>query len=121
MTDFHEPAARYIECWNEADPARRRAAIKDAWAENARYVDLLVDVAGHDEIEATISAVQSQFPSFRFRLRGPVDGHHGQCRFTWELGPEGGEAPVVGFDVATVTGSGKLQTVLGFLDRIPTP
>ncbi len=49
----------------------------------------------------------------------PVDGHHDQCRFSWELGPSGREAPVAGFDVAQIADDGTLQTVLGFLDRVP--
>ena len=36
-----------------------------------------------------IGAVQQQFPGFSFRLAGPVDGHHNQARFGWELGPDG--------------------------------
>lgn len=66
-----------------------------------------------------IAAVQAQFPAFAFRLVGPVDAHHDQLRFTWELGPAGAEAPIVGFDVAERDADGRLQTVLGFLDRVP--
>ena len=54
-----------------------------------RYTDPLADVTGHDAIEATIAAVQAQFPGSVFRLAGPVDVHHDQVRFTWHLGPEG--------------------------------
>lgn len=119
MTDFNDIAGRYIDCWNEVDPEERRAAIEELWEEDGRYVDPLIDVTGRDGIDATIAAVQSQFPQFSFRLLGPVDAHHGQCRFTWELGPQGAEAPVAGFDVAVLGDNGKLQTVLGFLDRVP--
>src|SRR5215469_14995192 len=82
MTDFQTVAARYIDTWNETDPARRRMAVASLWATDGRYVDPLADVEGHDQIDATIAAVQAQFPSFRFRLAGPVDGHGHQCRFT---------------------------------------
>ena len=119
MTDFHDLATRYIESWNEPDPQRRRTALDALWAEDGRYVDPLVDVTGRDAIDATIAAVQAQFPSLRFRLQGPVDAHHEQCRFGWELGPQDGDAPVAGFDVVMVGDSGKLHTVLGFLDRVP--
>jgi hypothetical protein len=40
--------------------------------------------------------------------------------FTWELGPAGGEAPIAGFDVAMTDDDGRLELVLGFLDRVPT-
>ena len=119
MPDFDQLARRYIDSWNETDPTARRAAVDDLWADGARYTDPLASVEGRDEIDATIAAVQGQFPGFVFRLVGPVDAHHDQCRFAWELGPHDGEAPVAGFDVAVVGPDDKLRTVLGFLDRVP--
>ncbi|SIM85684.1 nuclear transport factor 2 family protein [Micromonospora cremea] len=118
-TTFDELAERYIAVWNETDPARRRRDIDDLWAPEGRYVDPLAVAEGPDAIDATIAAVQSQFPGMTFRLAGPVDGHHNQVRFTWELGPEDVEAPIVGFDVAVTDGNGRLTQVLGFLDRVP--
>ena len=68
---------------------------------------------------ATNGAVQARFPGFVFRLLGPVDAHHDQLRFTWELGPDGAEAPIVGSDVALLDAEGRISAVLGFLDRVP--
>jgi hypothetical protein len=64
--------------------------------------------------------VQQQFPGFVFRPVGPSDAHHDQVRFSWELGPAGQPAPIAGFDVAVLDGQGRIRTVLGFLDRVPT-
>jgi hypothetical protein len=119
MTNFDALAARYIASWNETDTQARTGLIEQLWADDARYVDPIVVADGREQIDATIAAVHSQFPGFVFRLVGPVDGHHDQARFGWELGPEGAAAPVAGFDVAVVNADGRLQTVLGFLDRIP--
>jgi SnoaL-like domain len=120
MTASPDLAARYLATWNETDPAARRAAVADLFTEDARYTDPLADVTGRDAIEATIAAVQAQFPGFVFRLAGPVDAHHEQVRFTWHLGPEGQEAPIAGFDVAVTDGDGRIRAVLGFLDRVPS-
>ncbi|MGY1624455.1 nuclear transport factor 2 family protein [Geodermatophilus sp. SYSU D00965] len=120
MTASPDLAARYLAAWNQTDPAARRAAVAELFTEDARYTDPLADVAGRDAIEATIAAVQTQFPGFVFRLAGPVDAHHEQVRFTWHLGPEGEEAPIAGFDVAVTDGDGRIRAVLGFLDRVPT-
>ena len=119
MTTFDELVQRYIATWNETDPGARRRAVDELYTEDARYVDPLAVAEGRAAIAATIGAVQEQFPGFRFRLAGPVDAHHDQARFTWELGPEGAEAPIVGFDVAVGDGRGRLRSVLGFLDRVP--
>jgi hypothetical protein len=40
-----EIASRYLAVWNESDPQRRRALVREAFAEDARYVDPLADVA----------------------------------------------------------------------------
>jgi hypothetical protein len=66
-----------------------------------------------------LGAVQSQFPGLTFRLAGTVDGHHDLLRFRWELGPDGQEAPIVGFDTVVLDGEGRIQSVLGFLDKVP--
>ena len=119
MQEIQGVIERYIAAWNEADPGRRRQLVDSLWAPDGRYTDPLADAQGLDAIDATIAAVQSQFPHFRFRLAGPVDGHGNQCRFTWELGPEGSDGLVAGSDVAVLAGDGRVQTVLGFLDRVP--
>jgi hypothetical protein len=121
MTTYDELAQRYIDTWNETDPDARRAAVDQLYAEAARYVDPLAEADGREAIATMIGAVHEQFPGFTFRLAGPVDGHHNQARFGWELGPQGSPAPIVGFDVAVIDGSGRIQTVLGFLDKVPAP
>ena len=112
-------ADRYLAAWNETDPAARRAAVDELFSPTARYTDPLVDAEGRSAIEATIAAVQEQFPGFAFRSLGTADAHHQQLRFAWELGPDGQEAPIAGFDVAVVDAEGRIASVFGFLDRVP--
>ncbi|MFC1416000.1 nuclear transport factor 2 family protein [Streptacidiphilus cavernicola] len=122
MTDaanLQDLAVRYLAGWNETDPAARRALVADLWAEDGRYTDPLVAAEGRDAIDATLGAVQQQFPGLVFSLLGPVDAHHGIARFGWELGPAGGEALVVGFDVLVADADGRISQVLGFLDQVP--
>ena len=119
MTNFDDVAHRYIDIWNETDPSARRAAVDQLYTEDARYVDPMAAAEGREAIASMIGAVQDQFPGFRFRLAGPVDGYHNQARFGWELGPTGTPAPIVGFDVVATDASGRIQTVLGFLDKVP--
>ena len=120
MSDLTELATRYIALWNERDPQRRNAAIKEIWAEHGSYVDPLAQVQGREGIEAAIAGAQAQFPGYVFRLGGAVDEHHDIARFTWELAPDAdAEALVVGFDVAVRSADGRIQSVYGFLDKVP--
>ena len=118
MSDFTELAQRYLATWNETDPAARRALIDEVWSPGGRYIDPLAEVAGRDQIDALVAAAQGQFPGMTFRLSGVVDAHHDQARSTWELGPDG-TAVVEGFDVVQRAADGKLDLVLGFLDKVP--
>jgi hypothetical protein len=60
-------------------------------------------------------------PGYVFRLvDDAVDAHHDIARFRWELVPAGGgESVAIGFDVAVAGDGGRLETVLGFLDKAP--
>lgn len=117
---MREIAERYIASWNETDPRRRRELVDELWADGASYVDPLSEAHGREEIDRMIGAVQGQFPGLVFGLTGPVDAHHRQARFSWTLGPKDGEPVVIGFDVAVATEDGRLTSVLGFLDKVPS-
>jgi hypothetical protein len=119
MSDFDIVVQRYLTAWNETDPGRRRAAVEEAFAPDVRYTDPVAVVEGHAALDGLIGAVQAQFPGFVFTPGGPVDAHHEQARFTWNLGPAGQEPVVVGFDVAELGPDGRIRTVLGFIDRAP--
>lgn len=116
---MHDVITQYLSCWNETDPAARRKLISEVWAPDAEYIDPLAEAHGQDAIDATIAAVQGQFPGFVFTLAGPADAHHRQARFIWGLGPQDGEPLVVGSDVAVAGEDGRLVSVLGFLDKVP--
>jgi len=115
----HDVIERYIASWNQTEPQLRRKLVDEVWAQDATYIDPLAEAHGRDAIDATIAAVQAQFPGLTFTLLDSVDTHHRQARFTWGLGPDGAEPLVVGFDVAVADSDGRLTSVLGFLDKVP--
>ncbi|MDB5431400.1 MAG: hypothetical protein JWP35_2516 [Caulobacter sp.] len=110
---------RYVAGWNATDAETRRDLVAGAWTETGRYLDPVMHGEGHDGIDAMLAGVQQQFPGFVLRRTSPVDSHNGQVRFAWELGPEGGQAPVAGIDIGVVSDDGRLQAITGFLDRVP--
>jgi hypothetical protein len=119
MTEYQNIAQRYIDSWNETDPAKRRLIIDELYTSDASFTDPLVDVAGPEAIDQVLAGVQGQFTGLEFSL-GPVDGHHDIARFTWSLGAAGAEEPmVVGFDVVVLDDE-KIKHVHGFLDKVPS-
>jgi hypothetical protein len=111
---------RYLACWNETDAVRRAELVTDLCSAHARYVDPLADVTGPGALEATIASVQRQFPGLQFTPVGAADAHHDVVRFAWGLGPAGEEPIVIGFDVVVTDESGRIASVVGFLDRVPS-
>jgi len=119
MTDPATLVSRYLAPWNEADPARRRTLLAEAWQEGGSYVDPLAEVVGHDGLETMIAVVRVKFAGLRFRPAGTPDAHHDRLRFRWELAGPDGVAVASGTDVAIVDAAGRFVAVTGFLDKIP--
>ena len=115
--------AAYLESWNETDPARRQAAIARAWGAPARYRDPLMASDGPAGIDAMLAAVQARFPGFVLKRISPVDAHNGPgetyARFAWSLGPASGPSVVEGVDFCALDPEGRLESVVGFIDKMP--
>ncbi|MBN9241296.1 MAG: nuclear transport factor 2 family protein [Mesorhizobium sp.] len=109
-------AEAYIDLWNEADDIRRKAALAEGWASDARYADPLMTGQSRHGIAAMIAGARAQFPGHGFALRGTPDGHGRFVRFSWSLAPEGGAPVAGGTDVVTLDTDGRIDNVVGFLD-----
>jgi SnoaL-like protein len=116
---MQEIIKRYLDAWNETDASVRRELVASLWSADGSYTDPLADVRGPDAIAGLIGAAQQQFAGLVFTLGGPVDANHNQARFTWHLGPAGGEPVVIGFDVVVLDSAGQIASVHGFLDKVP--
>lgn len=111
-------AANYIATWNETDAGTRASLIARHWSDWPRYVDPLMSAANVEELSGIIGAVQDRFPDFRFRLINRPDGHGDYVRFAWGLGPDGGESIIEGSDIVEIR-NGRIDRVVGFLDKVP--
>jgi hypothetical protein len=110
----------YVETWNEADPARRRTGIARAWAERGRYRDPVMASDGHDAIDAMLAGVQAKFPGFVLKRISKIDHHNDAARFAWSLGPAAGPSVVEGVDFCLLSPDGRLASVVGFIDKMPS-
>lgn len=109
----------YIASLNETDPTARRALIEQAWAEDAHYVDPLLEASGHDALYEMVDGIQTQFPGHRFHRTTGIDAHHSLVRFGWQLAAPDGTVTVAGTDVGIVGPDGHLQRIAGFFGELP--
>jgi hypothetical protein len=116
--DATRVAQQYIAVWNETDAERRLALLETHWADDARYVDPIMQGSGRTQISALVGGVHQRYPGFRFKLKGQPDAHGEHLRFSWTLGPSGAEDLIEGTDFAQLE-AGKLRSVTGFLDKVP--
>src|SRR5207247_8618410 len=103
---------------NDGISSRRRESVSQSWTCDARYVDPLRSGDGRDGVDALIAGVQQRFPDFRFTLIGEPNGFGDHVRFSWGLGPDGGDSPIKGTDFAVVS-DGRIRSITGFLDQVP--
>ena len=119
MTELKTIAENYIAAWNEADPATREALLAAAFTADVSYRDPIMQGDGHAGIAALIDGVKTQFPGFRFTLKGAADGYADTLRFSCALGPDGVPSVIEGTDVCQIE-NGRLKAITGFLDKVPT-
>jgi hypothetical protein len=106
----------YMASWNEADQARRAALVEQAWAPEARYVDPLLDLTGHDDLATLKPLLDQHYPGHRISRTSDVDTHHNVVRFSWNLTGPDGAVVASGIDVGVLTDDGHLQGIAGFFD-----
>ena len=119
MTDVTRPSPAATSICGTSGPQAAGAKFSAAnWTSDARYVDPLMSGDGHDGVDALIAGVQQRFPDFKFRLIGEPNGFGDHVRFSWGLGPDGGDSPIKGTDFAVLS-DGRIRSITGFLDQVP--
>lgn len=113
------------DVFGENDPARRRAAIDEIWAEDGVFYDPKSGVhRGRDEIDRVAGAIKATHPDFQYQPiaepeeLGNVDGGGGRVR--WVSGRPG-EAPAYAGTDFIIARDGRIAAVYLFFDKVPTP
>jgi len=119
MADATTIVDTYLAMWNETDPKRRARLIEQAWVGDGRYVDPMLEAAGHGALGEMVAGVQAKFPGHRFRRLSGVDSHHDQLRFAWDLVSPEGAVVVAGIDVGALSADGRLARITGFFGEAP--
>ena len=111
--------AHLYRVFAERDAEKRRAAIRELYAETVSVFEPDAEATGHEGVDHVVEAILSKAPpSFVFGTFGPAVGHHGIGRMRWHFGPEGAPAVVSGLDVVEIV-DGKITKLYVFLDPMP--
>jgi hypothetical protein len=103
------------EIFGEGDPARRRAAIAELWAEDGvLYVPPGI-VTGHAAIDRFAGDLRATHPDFVYTPIGTPQVLHDAGRVAWGSGPAGEAPRYTGWDVIIVR-DGLIAALYVFLD-----
>jgi SnoaL-like domain len=106
--------------FGERDAARRIAAIRELYVEDAVLHEPQRSVRGHDAISQAVTELLAHLPSdFNFTAIRPALGHNGLGRLQWRAGPPGGPVAVTGTDIAHFE-RGLIRSLHVFLDQSDT-
>jgi hypothetical protein len=106
------------EVFGENDPARRRAAIDEVWAEDGVFYGPDGAYRGRDEIDRIAGTIKATHPDFRYQpITEPEEvGNGGRVR--WVSGPPGGTPAYAGTDFV-ISRDGRIAALYMFFDKLP--
>ena len=108
--------ANLMEIFGQRDSARRREAMRRAYAEDIAFTDPEGTVHGYDAVDERVREVLDKAPeTFIFAPDGPLYVLAGAAAaLPWRFGPPNGPPAARGIDVATIANGliSSLQTLL---------
>ena len=116
MTELSQLADRNVSSiFNERDPKKRGAALKDHWTADAVFWSAGGTYVGYQAIERAFSGFLRSYPEFNFILIGEVDEIPDAARMRWSFGAAGAPPAITGMDVIVAT-NGRVAAMYRFLD-----
>lgn len=107
------------EVFGENDPARRRAAVAELYAEDGVFYDPSKGAyRGRDEIDRIAGEIRATHPEFRYReIAEPEEAGNGG-RVRWVAGRPGEPPAYAGTDFI-VARDGRIAALYLFFDKLP--
>jgi SnoaL-like domain len=105
------------DVFGENDPARRRAAIDEIWAEDGVFYEPNGVYRGREEIDRVAGAIKATHPDFRYQpIAEPVELGNGG-RLQWVSGRPGDAPTYAGTDFI-IARDGRIAAVYLFFDKL---
>ncbi len=119
-TRIHELLLRNLhDVFGENDPARRRAAVDELWAEDGVFYDPKSGVhRGRDEIDRVAGVIRATHPDFTYQpIAAPEELGDGG-RVLWVAGRPGETPAYAGTDFI-IARDGRIAALYLFFDKLP--
>jgi ketosteroid isomerase-like protein len=107
-----------VEVFGENDRERRRAAIRDLYAEDAVVHAPPGTVVGHDALDKFAGDLRSTHPDYVYTPSSEPQVLHDSARLVWGSGPSGEPPRYTGEDFILVR-NGKIAALYVYLDSPP--
>ena len=106
------------DIFGENDPARRRAAIDELWAEDGVFYDPKSGVhRGRDELDRVAGAIRATHPDFRYQPIAEPEELGNGGRLKWVSGRLG-EAPAYAGTDFIILKDGRIAALYLFFDKL---
>jgi hypothetical protein len=106
------------EVFGENDQERRRAAIREIYAEDAVVHAPPGTIVGHDALDRFAGDLRSMHPHYVYTPSGEPQVLHDSARLAWGSGPRGEPPRYTGEDFILVR-NGKIAVLYVYLDSPP--
>jgi hypothetical protein len=109
------------DVFGENDPARRRAAIDELYAEDGVFYDPTSTSGayrGRDEIDRIAGAIRATHPDFRYQTIAEPEESGDGGRVRWVSGRPGAAPAYAGTDFI-IARDGRIAAVYLFFDKLP--
>ena len=107
------------DVFGENDPARRRAAIDEIYAEDGVFYDPTSGAhCGRDEIDRVAGAIRATHPDFRYQPIAEPEELGNGGRLKWVSGRQG-EAPTYAGTDFIIVRDGRIAALYLFFDKLP--
>jgi SnoaL-like domain len=117
---IHELLHRNLqEVFGEGDPARRRAAIQELYADDCMIYVPPGILVGHDALDKFAGDLRATHPHFAYVPHGAPQALHNAGRLAVGVGPRGEKPDYTGMDVI-IARDGKIAALYVFLDSSPS-
>jgi V8-like Glu-specific endopeptidase len=137
MSDPATLADRYVALWNEPDPQRRRAAVKELWTEDGAHLlqppqeareiagrsgiglTAVFEARGHNALVERAASAHEEWVArggMTFRRRDDVERVADAVKFHWEAVGADGQVAGVGLELLLLGPDGRIRMDYQFIE-----